>query len=90
MGCPTKKLGAPPGLTPFDHTSIIATLGKLFGIKPLTARDDAAPNVVDPLEVLGRRPDNDGLASITAPAAPPTPGQLAQTAARSPTACKRA
>jgi len=74
----------PPGLTPFDHTSIIATLRKLFGIKPLTARDDAAPNLVDVLEAFGTRPDNDGPASITAPAAPPTPGQLARAAARSP------
>jgi hypothetical protein len=29
----------PSGATPFDHTSIIATLRKLFGFGSLTARD---------------------------------------------------
>ncbi len=34
-----------PGATPFDHTSIIATLRKLFGIASLTPRDAAAPDL---------------------------------------------
>jgi phospholipase C len=74
----------PPPLPPFDHTSIIATLRKLFGIKPLTARDDAAPNLVDALEAFQTGPDNDGPAAIAAPAAPPTPGELARAAAKQP------
>ena len=79
----------PPGLTPFDHTSIAATLRKLFGIKSLTKREEKAPILVDALEAFHIGPDNDGPASITAPAAPPTPGQLAPPLPSHPTACKR-
>jgi phospholipase C len=55
---------APPH--PFDHTSIIATLRKLFNLAgSLTARDAAAPNLLDYLTL--ERPTNDGPASITPP-----------------------
>jgi phospholipase C len=71
----------PAGKTPFDHTSIIATLSKLFAFPPLTARDAAAPDL---LGVLDAQPDNDGPPSIAAPAIPPTPAQVALAAARPP------
>jgi phospholipase C len=48
---------APP--YPFDHTSIIATLRKLFPIGgPLTNRDRMAPDLLGPLSLLD--PTNDG------------------------------
>lgn len=81
---PAKSIIRPTGLTPFDHTSIIATLRKLFDIESLTKRDAAAPDLVDALEAFQTGPDNDGPASITAPAPPPTPGQLARAAAKPP------
>ncbi|MBV8522298.1 MAG: phospholipase [Acetobacteraceae bacterium] len=71
----------PTGPTPFDHTSIIATLRKLFGFAPLTARDQAAPDL---LEYLDPNPNNDGPPSITAPAVPPAPAQVARDAAKPP------
>jgi phospholipase C len=71
----------PAGLTPFDHTSIIATLRKLFGLAPLTPRDAAAPDLLGSLDA---QPDNDGPASITAPAIPPAPVQVARAAAKPP------
>jgi phospholipase C len=81
---PAGSVIRPRGLTPFDHTSIIATLRKLFDFEPLTARDATAPDLADALEALQTGPDNDGLASIIAPPAPLTPGQLARAAAKSP------
>jgi phospholipase C len=65
----------PHGPTPFDHTSIIATLRELFGIGPLTRRDAAAPSL---LSALDDQVNNDGPASIVAPAVPPTPEQVAR------------
>jgi phospholipase C len=76
----------PPDLIPFDHTSIIATLRKLFGFQPLTARDAAAPNL---LEVLEATPGNNGPESITAPAIPPAATQVARLAARAPNDMQR-
>jgi phospholipase C len=74
----------PPGPTPFDHTSIIATLGKLFGFEPLTARDAAAPNLLDALQAFNAPPDNDGPSSVTAPAPPPAEQEVTRAAARPP------
>ncbi len=71
----------PPGLTPFDHTTVIATLRKLFGIGPLTARDAAAPDL---LAALMDEPGNSGPAAIAAPAIPPAPAQVARAAAKPP------
>ncbi|MEA2773684.1 MAG: phospholipase [Acetobacteraceae bacterium] len=71
----------PPGLTPFDHTSIIATLRKLFPFAPLTARDAAAPDL---LEALTGDGTNDGPASVAVVEATPTPQQLAHAAALPP------
>jgi phospholipase C len=76
----------PPGPIPFDHTSIIATLRKLFGFAPLTARDAAAPDLLAALETM---PANDGPASITAPAIAPAPEQVARAAAKPPNSLQR-
>jgi phospholipase C len=69
------KIVRPTGQIPFDHTSIIATLRKLFNIGPLTARDAAAPDL---LAVLNDKPLNNGPASIKAPAVPPAREQVAR------------
>jgi phospholipase C len=79
----------PPGLTPFDHTSIIATLRKLFTFPPLTARDADAPDLVDALEALPAGPDNDGPPSVTAPADPAPPPQVARAAAKPPNSLQK-
>jgi phospholipase C len=44
----------PPGDTPFDHTSIIATLRALFHFEPLTKRDAAAPDLLGALDQAER------------------------------------
>jgi phospholipase C len=66
----------PPGRTPFDHTSVLKTLATRFGFQPLTARVDAAPEVLAALNLL---PDatNDGPESFTPNAYTPTPFDLA-------------
>jgi phospholipase C len=77
----------PPGPTPFDHTSIIATLRKLFPFAPLTARDAAAPDL---LTALSGDDDNDGppFIQVTAPA--PSGPELASAAAAKPNDLQRA
>ena len=86
---PAESIIRPAGLTPFDHTSIIATLRKLFGIGSLTARDAAAPDLVDALEALHAGPDNDGPPFITASAVPPAPEQVARIAAKPPNSLQK-
>ena len=55
----------PPGETPFDHTSIIATLDALFGLgAPLSPRVAAAPNLLSVLHL--ERPTNHGPPCIDA------------------------
>ncbi len=76
----------PSGLVPFDHTSIIATLRRLFSFNPLTARDAAAPDL---LEVLNPEVVNNGLDFVTAAAPPPAPAQVARFAARPPNDMQR-
>jgi phospholipase C len=71
----------PNGPTPFDHTSILATLRKLFPFAPLTARDAAAPHLLDALSGDG---ENDGPAFIAVQEATPTTAQLAHAAALPP------
>jgi phospholipase C len=67
--------------TPFDHTSILATLEKRFAIAPLTARDAAAPDVGSALTLTVPRTD-DPLANLkpptskAAPQLPPGPDHL--------------
>jgi phospholipase C len=71
----------PNGAVPFDHTSVIATLGKLFGFAPLTKRDAAAPDLLGALTGDGT---NDGPDSITVDEATHTAVQVAASAARPP------
>jgi phospholipase C len=71
----------PVGPTPFDHTSIIATLRRLHGFEPLTARDAAAPDLI---AVLKPEPVNQGPAAIAAPAAPAAAEEVASAAAAPP------
>ena len=76
----------PTGSTPFDHTSIIATLRALFGFAPLTARDAAAPDL---LGVLEPEPLNDGPDSVAAHPVAPAPAQVAALAAKPPNDLQR-
>jgi phospholipase C len=54
------------GETPFDHTSVLATLEKRFGAAALTKRDAAAPDVGAVLTLTQARTD-DPLQGITPP-----------------------
>ncbi len=54
--------------TPLDHTSILATVEQRWGLKPLTARDAAAPAFGDVLTLATARTD-DVLATVTVPVA---------------------
>ncbi len=64
-------LRPPKAGPPFDHTSIIATLGRLFDLgPPLSARTAAAPDLLS--AGLLDRPENLGPASIDATEAGPT------------------
>jgi phospholipase C len=56
----------PNGSTPLDHTSILATLERRWGIAPLTARDKAAPDVGAVLTRTTPRTD-DPLAGVVVP-----------------------
>jgi phospholipase C len=66
---------APGSGPPFDHTSILATVEKKFGLAPLTARDGAAPDLeaVLTLDPAQSRQD-DPLATVVAPAYQPPVG----------------
>jgi len=66
----------PAGSTPLDHTSLLATVEKRWGVAPLTKRDAAAPDVGAVLSLSTARTD-DPLATVSAPAAPATPTALA-------------
>lgn len=68
---------------PFDHTSIIKTLRTLFNLGPaLTARDDAAPDLLGALSLIN--PENDGPASVARPAVEADPVEVAKRAAAPP------
>jgi phospholipase C len=54
------------GATPFDHTSILATVEKRFGLPALTKRDAAAPDFGGVLSLAKARTD-DPLAGVTVP-----------------------
>ena len=83
---PAGSVIRPAGSTPFDHTSIIATLRELFNFAPLTARDAAAPHL---LGALAAEPGNDGPTHITAPGISPAPAQVARAAAKPPNNLQR-
>jgi phospholipase C len=72
----------PKGPTPFDHTSIIATLAKMFGFQHLTERDKAAPSLLDGLDAFQMTPSNDGPASVVAPALPSVVADVAHASAQ--------
>ena len=67
----------PDGTMPFDHTSILKTIERRWGLLPLTARDAAAPDVGDVLTLNAARVD-DPLAGVKVPSSTgktPTPNQ---------------
>jgi phospholipase C len=61
-----------PSAVPFDHTSILATVEKRFGVAPLTRRDAAAADVGGVLTLSHPRTD-DPLAGVTPPASKTRP-----------------
>jgi phospholipase C len=69
---------APAGSTPFDHTSILATVERRFGLPALTARDKAATDLGDVLTESVPRTD-DPLAGVQ-----PPPPSTANPAAAAP------
>jgi phospholipase C len=56
----------PAGSTPLDHTSVLKTIEQRWNLRPLTARDAAAPGVGDVLTLATPRTD-DVLAGVTVP-----------------------
>ena len=58
----------PAGTMPLDHTSILKTVEKRWGLPPLTARDGAAPDVGDVLTLNIARTD-DPLKGVKVPQA---------------------
>jgi phospholipase C len=73
---------------PYDHTSILATLRELFELgAPLTARDAAAPGLLEALSL--EEPTNDGPLSISATGKIPTDGEMAVMEGRSPNDMQR-
>jgi phospholipase C len=60
----------PATSTPLDHTSILKTVEKRWGLPALTARDAAAPDVGAVLTLASARTD-DPLAGVTVPRTPP-------------------
>lgn len=68
---------------PFDHTSIIATLRKLFDLgEPLTGRDAVAPDLLDALGL--DEPLNDGPPRLDPSAIQPSGDEVAVRAAAPP------
>jgi phospholipase C len=59
------------GVTPLDHTSVLATVERRFGLPALTARDAAAPDIGDALNQTNPRTD-DPLAGVV----PPSPSRV--------------
>jgi phospholipase C len=54
----------PAGPTPFDHTSVIATVTRRFGLESLTARDEAAPDLGCVLTLDAPRTDVPAVAPL--------------------------
>jgi phospholipase C len=68
----------PAGSTPLDHTSVLKTIEQRWNLRPLTARDAAAPGFGDVLTLSAPRTD-DVLAGVTVPvsgSAGPSAGQI--------------
>jgi phospholipase C len=64
------------GPTPFDHTSILSTVEKRYGLAALTARDKAAPTFDDVLTLSQARSD-DPLKGVKVPASKGAPKKAA-------------
>jgi phospholipase C len=62
------------GATPFDHTSILATVEKRFGLPNLTKRDAAAPDIGGVLTLKQARQD-DPLKGVNVPVSKAPPVQ---------------
>ncbi|OZG71118.1 phosphoesterase [Hahella sp. CCB-MM4] len=74
---PDKDLtGNSPSTTPFDHTSILATVEKRFGLSSLTTRDAAAPDIGPVLTLKSPRNDYplEGVNPPKSEATPPSEG----------------
>ena len=72
---------SPNGQTPFDHTSVIRTLRKRFGLSsPLTVRDAMAPDLESVLNL--ERPTIDGREPVQALSAPASDDAVALDKAR--------
>ena len=68
----------PAGSTPLDHTSVLKTIEQRWNLRPLTARDAAAPGFGDVLTLSTPRTD-DVLAGVIVPvsgSAGPSAGQV--------------
>jgi Phosphoesterase family len=74
---------------PFDHTSIIATVRKLFNLgEPLTARDRVVPDLLGALSLA--LPTNDGPARIDPSTEPPQSSSFKHAPRRRRMACRQA
>jgi phospholipase C len=70
----------PAGSTPLDHTSVLKTIERRWGLPALTARDAAAPDLGGALTLTAPRTD-DPLAGVSAPTASganPAAGEVSQ------------
>jgi phospholipase C len=54
----------PKGDIPFDHTSVIATVTRRFGLEPLTYRDQAAPDLSCVLTLTQPRADKPAVSPL--------------------------
>lgn len=73
---------------PFDHTSILSTLRKLFGLGvPFSNRDAAAPDVLSALSLAV--PSNDGPAMVSAHASRPSTADIVARAKAQPNAMQQ-
>jgi phospholipase C len=75
---------APAGGPPLDHTSVLATIEKRWGLGPLTERDAVAPDVGSVLTLEEPRVD-DPLSGVTAPAYTNPDGSNASSVGTRPT-----
>jgi phospholipase C len=86
---PGMVLRPPESGPPFDHTSIIATLNKLFGpFDPLTERDKNAPDLLGCLNLAA--PTNNGPRTIPLPAPIAAAPQMGQAQAKTATGAQNA
>jgi phospholipase C len=88
---PTGSIVRPPmgSQYPFDHTSILATLRSLFGLRtPLTERDAVAPDFLHALSLS--EPTNNGPSSLALPLISPSNAELQAAHQAPPNALQRA